>query len=618
MSDISFTQGSGVIKTYMKKISNKPGVYRMLDEKENVLYVGKAKSLKKRISTYINAERLPIRLQRMVSQTKSMVFVTTHTEVEALLLESNLIKKFQPPFNVLLKDDKSFPYIFIPGHHDFPQVRKHRGSKKHKGDYFGPYTYASAVNRTITALQKAFMVRNCSDSYFDARKRPCLQYHIKRCTAPCVGHVSKEDYAAQVNDLKSFLMGESQKIQQKLADKMEAASNNLEFERAAALRDRIKALSHIQARQSINMANIKDADVMAICREADKICIQVFFFRGGQNLGNQAFFPRHSAEDKTEDVFGAFMAQFYQNHPIPSVIFTQVKVTDHTLLQDALTQKADHKVSIKVPQRGEKKQLIDQAHKNAQQALKLKLSETKSQMKLLEGVRDLFDLEDVPERIEIYDNSHISGTNMVGGMVVADREGFKKSGYRKFNIRHADKGDDYGMMREVLRRRFERSLREDMGPGSENWPDLLLIDGGIGQLSASKEVLEDLGILDQLNVVAISKGSDRNAGRETFHQIDKKAFQLPVNDPVLYYLQRLRDEAHRFAIGSHRVRRKKDITKSPLDQIEGVGPGRKKALLRHFGSAKAVSVAGIRDLETVEGISAAIAEKIYNHFHELG
>lgn len=616
-TETSLERGSALIRRLAKTLPDTPGVYRMLDEKGDALYVGKAKSLKKRVITYANVNKLPIRLKRMVSETQDMMFVHTHTEVEALLLESNLIKKLKPRYNVLLRDDKSFPYIMLTGDHDFPLLTKHRGAQKRKGQYFGPFANAGAVNRTLIALQKAFLLRNCTDNVFDNRSRPCLQYHIKRCTAPCVGYVTKDEYAAQVDQAAKFLEGRSQDIQAELGAKMQAASDTQDYEVAAAFRDRIKALTAIQAKQDINIGNLGDADVLGLYNDGQKTCIQVFFFRSGQNMGNRAYFPRHSSDDASADILMAFMAQFYENKPIPPEIYISEDASETDLLEAAFNQKANvhRKVSISVPKRGAKLRLIDFVIRNAKEALEREQLKLASEKKFLEGVADLFDMDGPPKRIEIYDNSHISGTNMVGAMVVAGPEGLRKTAYRKFNIRRAGDADDYGMMREVMERRFGRAIREDKGPGSADWPDIILIDGGKGQLSSVMEVLEELGIEDQLTVVSIAKGEDRNAGRERFFMPGRDVFDLPLNDPLLHYLQRLRDEAHRFAIGAHRTRRKNDISKSPLDDIPGIGAKRKKALLMYFGSGEAVKNAGVDDLQKVEGISKAVAEKIYDYFH---
>ena len=619
MSDIigknAVDQGIEAIQRYVKRLKNTPGVYRMLSEKDEVLYVGKAKALKKRVSAYTNIARLTIRLQRMVALTRKMEFVETHTEAEALLLESNLIKKLKPRYNILLRDDKSFPYILITGDHDYPLVKKHRGSKKPKGDYYGPFAGAGDVNRTIAILQRIFLLRNCADTVFANRQRPCLQYHIKRCTAPCVGKVSKDEYAAQVSEAKDFLDGKSQAIQERMAKRMQIASEAQEYEEAAHYRDRIKALSSIQSRQDINIEGLGNADVMALSQKEGRSCVQVFFFRSGRNYGNRAYFPRHDQEDKPEAILAAFMAQFYENKPVPKEVIVSELPDDKELLEEALSSKLGARVKIVHPTRGKRKRLIDFVVRNAAAALERNMAERASEAKHLEAVAELFNMDDPPKRIEVYDNSHISGTNMVGGMIVAGEEGFQKNAYRKFNIKTADEADDYGMMREVIQRRFKKVLKEGVDPNSPDWPDLVLIDGGQGQFNAVKEIFDEYGITDQLALVSIAKGEDRNAGREKFFIFGKKPFQLPVNNATLHYLQRLRDEAHRFAIGSHRARRQKQITKSPLDDIPGIGAKRKKALLHNFGSAKAVASAGVEDLEKVEGISRQIAQKIYNYFH---
>lgn len=614
----SLERGSKLIKQFVKTLPASPGVYRMLDENGKILYVGKAKSLKKRVANYTQINKLPLRLKRMVAETKDMVFVTTHTEAEALLLESNLIKKLRPHYNILLKDDKSFPYILITDH-DYPLVTKHRGSHKKNGTYYGPFASAGAVNRTIAILQKAFLLRNCSDNNFATRSRPCLQYHIKRCTAPCVDMVGKEEYSQQVEEAAQFLNGKSQEIQARLSKDMQQASADMNFEDAAMLRDRIKALSAIQAKQDINLKNLGDCDAIALFRdtETNKSCIQVFFFRSGQNFGNRAYFPRHSTDDTNENILSAFIAQFYENKPIPPTILTNYTLEDGSLLEEAFNSRKNvhRKTSIQTPTRGDRKRIIEFVTKNAQEALNREHLKQTSEKALLEKIAELFDMDEPPARIEVYDNSHISGTNMVGAMIVAGPEGFRKNAYRKFNINQANASDDYAMMREVMHRRFSRALREDKGPGTDDWPSLLLIDGGQGQLSSVLEVLDELGITDELTIVSIAKGPDRNAGREKFFMKGKKPFDLPIDDPALHYLQRLRDESHRFAIGSHRARRSRDISRSPLDEISGIGAKRKKALLHYFGSAREVANAGIIDLQKVSGISASMAEQIYAHFN---
>ncbi len=615
-------RGADVIRNYVKDLPVTPGVYRMIADNGDVLYVGKAKALKKRVVSYTQVDKLPMRLQRMVALTHTMEFVHTHTEVEALLLESNLIKKLKPRYNILLRDDKSFPYILVTGDHDYPQVKKHRGAKKAKGEYFGPFASAGAVNHTIHLLQRVFQLRNCTDHVFANRSRPCLQYHIKRCTAPCVDKVSQEHYAAQVDQARQFLSGQSRAVQDLFAAQMQAESKAENFEKAAEYRDRIKALSAIQSRQDINLEGLGDVDVMALHQEQGKSCIQVFFFRGGQNYGNRAYFPRHDAEVEASDIIANFMAQFYENKPVPKEVIVSHAPNEQELLEQALMTRRDNgRVKITTPSRGQRKRLVDFVMKNAQSALKRHLIERASEAKHLENVTKLFELDETPKRIEVYDNSHIAGTNMVGAMVVAGAEGFRKNAYRKFNIKDAGEGDDYAMMREVMTRRFTRALKEDIDKQSEDWPDILLIDGGLGQFNAVKETLEELGVYDDVCVVGISKHEGRHAGREQFFVDDangklKPPFQLPIDDSTLHYLQRLRDEVHRFAIGAHRTRRKNDIVKSPLDQIGGIGAKRKKALLLHFGSAKDVAGAGVEDLLKVEGISRAMAEKIYGFFNE--
>lgn len=619
-SQTSLARGAALIRTFAQSLPDTPGVYRMLNDSGDVLYVGKAKALKRRVISYSMTEKLPIRLQRMVAQTADMAFVHTNTEVEALLLESNLIKKLKPRYNVLLRDDKSFPYIMITRDHDFPLLTKHRGAHKVKGDYFGPFASVASVNHTVAILQRGFMLRNCADTVFAHRTRPCLQYHIKRCTAPCVGYVSKEEYGEQVRLAHDFLSGKSREVQAAFAEKMQEASARQDYEEAAKYRDRIKALTMIQSSQDVNVAGLGDADIAGLWQEDGRTCVMVFFFRGGQNFGNRAYFPRHGADDLVEDILGAFLAQFYENKPVPKEILLSHPVSESALLEEALTArvKGKYKVRLSVPEKGQKRRLIDLVARNAREALAREALQLAGTGKLLGGVAALFGLDEPPRRIEVYDNSHIAGTHMVGAMVVAGPEGFRKNAYRKFNIREAAGSDDYGMMREVMQRRFGRAIEEGRGPETEDWPDLVLIDGGLGQLNAVRGVIEDLGIADNLTLVSIAKGPDRNAGREKFFMAGREMFQLPVDDPVLHYLQRLRDEAHRFAIGSHRTRRTKQISASPLDDVPGIGARRKKALLLHFGSAQEVARAGVHDLEQVAGISRAVAEKIYNHFHENG
>lgn len=611
-------RGVETIRTYLRTLPDRPGVYRMLNDAGDALYVGKARSLKRRVTNYTLPGKLPIRLQRMIAETTQMEFVTTHTEVEALLLESNLIKKLMPRYNVLLRDDKTFPHILIKGGHAFPQLTKHRGTRSDPGHYYGPFASAGAVNRVLTALQRAFQLRSCADTVFSSRTRPCLQFQIKRCTAPCVARVSDADYAEQVEEARAFLEGRSRDIQGELAQAMQQAAEALDFERAAKLRDRIRALTAIQAHQDINVEGVDDADVIAAHQDGGSTCIQVFFFRGGRNYGNRAYFPSHDKAQEVDEVLSAFIAQFYDNKAAPGLVLVSHSLTEAELLAEALSMRAGHKVELHHPRRGDKKRLIDHAVTNAREAHGRRLAESGSQAKLLAGVAELFGLSEPPQRIEIYDNSHIQGTNAIGAMVVAGPDGFVKSAYRKFNIKvPGAAGDDYAMMREVFTRRFARALKEDPERAGETWPDLVLIDGGEGQLSMVEAVMAELGI-DDVCLVAIAKGPDRDAGRERFFMPGRPPFGLDPKSPVLYYLQRLRDEAHRFAIGTHRARREKAMVTSPLDEVAGIGPRRKKALLLHFGSARAVARAGLNDLEAVEGISKTVAKIIYDHFHPEG
>ncbi|WP_416796107.1 excinuclease ABC subunit UvrC [Ciceribacter azotifigens] len=624
--------GAELIGEFVKKLPNSPGVYRMMNADGDVLYVGKARSLKKRVGNYAQGRVHSNRIARMVRETAHMEFVTTRTEVEALLLEANLIKRLRPRFNVLLRDDKSFPYILITGDSRAPAIFKHRGARARKGDYFGPFASASAVGRTINSLQRAFLLRTCTDSVFETRTRPCLLYQIKRCSAPCTHEISDDGYAGLVREAKDFLSGKSQNVKAAIAGAMNEAAENLDFERAAVFRDRLAALSHVQSHQGINPAGIEEADVFAIHHEGGLSCIQVFFFRTGQNWGNRAYFPKADPQLSGAEVLAAFLAQFYDDKPCPRQVLLSETIEEQDLLAAALSERAGHKVHVLVPQRGEKKDILDHVVANAREAHGRKLAETASQSRLLAGFAETFGLSYVPRRIEIYDNSHIMGTNAVGGMVVAGPEGFVKNQYRKFNIRSTDitPGDDFGMMREVMTRRFSRLLKEEGKPDrsqppaeeSDNhfpaWPDVILIDGGQGQMTAVRAILDDLDIRDCVTAIGVAKGVDRDAGRERFFAEGKPDFTLPPRDPVLYFIQRLRDEAHRFAIGSHRARRKKEMVKNPLDEIGGIGPSRKRALLQHFGTAKAVSRAAISDLTSVEGISEAVARQIYNHFHESG
>lgn len=608
--------GVKIIKSYLKNLGSGPGVYRMIDEKENVLYVGKAKNLTNRVKNYTNLRSLPHRIAKMVSLTRSMEFVTTHTEVEALLLEANYIKRYMPQYNILLRDDKSFPYILIDTTHKSPRVLKHRGAKKREGHYFGPFASVSAVNASLNILQKAFSLRTCSDSIYNSRSRPCLLYQIKRCSAPCVDKITETDYNALVEEAHDFLRGKSGAIKDRFTEKMTAASENKDYELAAVFRDRLKALTAVQSRQDATDGKLEEADVIAAYQQGSQTCIQVFFYRGGQNWGNKAFFPRHDKDQHVDEVLLAFLSQFYENKLPPKKIFINNSIKQKSLLEEALGLRAERKVKITMPQRGSNLMLIEMVEKNAREALERKVAETSSQAKLLNGVAELFDLDGSPKRIEVYDNSHISGTSALGAMIVAGPDGFDKKSYRKFNIKSENlaPGDDFGMMREVMTRRFKRQLKENPDRDNPTWPDLLLIDGGKGQLSAVLGALEEFGISD-LPVVAIAKGPDRHAGREDFYIDGKNPFKLAPNDPVLYFLQRLRDESHRFVIGSHRTRRAKQIHKSILDDLPGVGAMRKKALLLHFGSAKGVQDAAISDLEKVNGISKPLATNIYDYFH---
>ncbi|NSY38009.1 excinuclease ABC subunit UvrC [Leisingera sp. ANG59] len=610
--------GYAVIQDYVKTLDASPGVYRMLDADSRVLYVGKARNLKARVSNYTRPGNSP-RIERMIALTASMMFLTTRTETEALLLEQNLIKQLKPKYNVLLRDDKSFPNILVAKDHAFPQIKKHRGARKQKGSYFGPFASAGAVNRTLNQLQKAFLLRNCSDSMFETRTRPCLQYQIKRCTAPCTGLISEEDYAASVRDAERFLSGRSTKIQEELAEQMMAASEAMEFERAAALRDRIKALTQVQTSQGINPRGVAEADVIGLHMEGGQACVQVFFIRANQNWGNQDFYPRVDADMSPAEVMEAFLGQFYGNKEPPRQLILSDGIENADLMEAALSEKAERKVELLVPLRGEKTELVAFAVRNARESLARRMAESATQAKLLRGLAEAFGLDGPPQRIEVYDNSHIQGTNAVGGMIVMGPEGFMKNAYRKFNIKGDDlvPGDDFGMMKEVLNRRFSRLLKEDPDRDKGLWPDLLLIDGGAGQVSAVAEIMEEHGVQD-IPMVGVAKGVDRDHGKEEFYRPGENAFALQRNDPVLYFIQRMRDEAHRFAIGTHRAKRAKAVSATPLDEVPGVGASRKRALLAHFGSAKAVSRANLADLKAVDGISEALAERIYDHFHAQG
>jgi excinuclease ABC subunit C len=622
--------GRAAIARSAKLAPSASGVYRMIDAQGDVLYVGKAKNIRKRVTAYARPTGHDSRISRMIAATVSLEFVSTKTETEALLLEANLIKRLRPRFNVLLRDDKSFPYILITSDHWAPQILKHRGARARPGHYYGPFASAGAVNRTINSLERAFLLRSCSDSYFEARTRPCLLFQIKRCSAPCTREIDFAGYSELVKEANAFLSGRSQSVQKEMAREMDKASAALDYERAAIYRDRLSALSAIQSHQGINPRSTDEADVFAVHQAGGYSCVEVFFFRTGQNWGNRAYFPKADRSIGPAEVLGAFLAQFYDDKPPPRLILVSHDFGERALLSEALTAKSGRKVEVSAPQRGERKELVQHALANAREALARKLADTSSQQKLLGALKETFSLPHPPGRIEVYDNSHIGGTNAVGAMIVAGPEGFRKNQYRKFNIRSSDltPGDDYGMMREVLERRFKRLLEEtprtvannmrDLitgGAEDQPWPDLLLIDGGQGQLNAAQETLTALGIVD-VPVVAIAKGPDRDAGRETFFMAGRAPFRLPPRDPLLYFIERLRDEAHRFAVGSHRTRRKKDIREAGLQEIPGVGPTRKRALLRHFGTVKAIERASLPDLAQVPGISAETARKIYEFFHE--
>ena len=609
--------GVAAIRNVLKTLPSKPGVYRMHDARGDILYVGKARALKHRVNNYTQVNRLPKRLQRMVAQTRSMTIVTTNNEAEALLLEAQLIKRYRPAYNVLLRDDKSFPYILLRADHQFPRIQKHRGARKAKGKYYGPFASAGSVNHTLNALQKLFLLRSCTDSFMANRDRPCLLYQIKRCSAPCVGRIDDAGYAELVKDAQDFLDGKSTGVQAKLGLQMQEAAEALDFERAAMLRDRLKALTFIQGSQAINAEGLGDADIFALAAKSGHICIQAFFIRGGQNWGHRSFFPAHVADVPLDEVMADFLMQFYESAPPPKTILVDQQPTDAAVVAEALGVLAGGKVTISVPQRGERAKLIQQASRNAEEALDRHQAESTTQAKLLRDVAELFDLAEPPQRIEVYDNSHIQGTNALGAMIVAGPEGFVKNQYRKFNIKRAETkpGDDYAMMREVFHRRFARVQDEDPDRDGGEWPDLVLIDGGKGQLKAALESLEELGIED-VPLVGVAKGPHHGReGREVFHLPDGREFTLPVNSPVLFYLQRLRDEVHRFAIGAHRQKRAKAMTTSPLDEVPGIGPARKKALLMHFGTARAVRDASLQDLQRAPGVSAAVAQTVYDFYH---
>jgi excinuclease ABC subunit C len=608
-------QGLAVLEAALPTLPTSPGVYRMLDEKGEALYVGKARSLRKRVTSYTQLGRLPERLRRMVFETRSLEVVTTASEAEALLLEANFIKRFRPRFNIVLRDDKSYPWLVITEDHPFPQIAKHRGERRKGASYWGPFASVWAVNQTINALQRVFLLRSCRDTVFDTRTRPCLLFQIKRCAAPCVDRISQADYAALVAEAKQFLSGETPSIQKRLAAEMEAAAADLQFERAAALRDRIRGLTHIQGKDRVNLDGMGDADVIALHQAAGQSCVQVFFFRGGRNNGNRAFFLSHAKQEQSaEEVMGAFLGQLYEDLPPPPLLLLSHDPPEAGLIAEALAIKAGRRVELRRPQRGEKHEALEHAATNAREALERRMAEGTAQAALLEGTAALFNLPGAPERIEIYDNSHIQGANAYGVMVVAGPSGFMKQGYRKFAIKTAATNDDFAMMREVFERRFGRALREDPARAGEDWPDLVLIDGGAGQLSAAREIMAGLG-LDDLPLVAVAKGPDRDAGREWFHMAGREPFQLPPRDPVLFYLQRLRDEAHRFAISTHRAGRSKALTRSELDDVPGVGSAMKRKLLNHFGSARGVRQAGLADLEACPGVGPALAKRIHEHFH---
>ena len=611
--------GVNLIQKYVRQLDTSPGVYRMLDAQARVLYVGKARNLKARVSNYARPTGHSSRIARMISETSQMMFLTTKTETEALLLEQNLIKQLKPRYNVLLRDDKSFPNILVTTKHEFPQIKKHRGAKKEKGAYYGPFASAGAVNKSLNQLQRVFQLRNCSDAMFETRTRPCLQYQIKRCSGPCVGRISARDYQASVKDAQRFLSGKSTEIQESLASQMAQASEAMEFERAAALRDRIRAMTQVQTNQGINPRTVSEADVIALHIEGGQACVQMFFIRANQNWGNRDFYPRISADHSHAEVLEAFVGQFYSSKEAPRQLILSHDIENADLVSAALSEAAGHKVELIYPQRGEKFELVSGALRNAKESLALRMSETATQAKLLRGIAEAFALDEAPKRIEVFDNSHIQGAYAVGAMIVSGPDGFLKNQYRKFNIMGDDltPGDDFGMMKEVMTRRFTRLIKEDPERTSESWPDLLLIDGGAGQVSAVAEILETLGV-DDVPMVGVAKGVDRDHGKEEFYIPGRSVFALQRNDPVLYFVQRMRDEAHRFAIGTHRAKRAKAISANPLDDIAGIGASRKRALLAHFGSAKAVSRANLADLKAVDGISAAMAEKIYDFFHEKG
>jgi excinuclease ABC subunit C len=610
--------GVAAIREVVRTLKPKPGVYRMLDARGDVLYVGKARALRNRVTNYTQVANLPSRLQRMVAQTRSMEIVTTNSEAEALLLEAQLIKRFRPPYNVLLRDDKSFPFILLRAGHDFPRIMKHRGARKAKGDYYGPFASAGSVNTTINALQKLFLLRSCTDSFFSRRDRPCLLYQIRRCSAPCVGRIDEAGYAELVREAKDFLGGRSGAVQKKIEAQMQQAADALDFETAATMRDRLRAATFIQGTQAINAEGVGNADVFALAAKGGQVGIQAFFVRGGQNWGHRAFFPSHTQDVSEDEVLARVLAQFYEEVPPPRTILVDRELSERTLMEEALAESAGHRVEISVPQRGTRRRLMEQASRNATEALERRLAESGTQAKVLRETAEFLELAEVPQRIEVYDNSHIQGTKAVGAMVVAGPEGFLKNQYRKFNIRSAQTDDDFGMMREVMSRRFARAQQEDPDRDGGLWPDLVLIDGGKGQMSSVKDALEELGIED-VPLIAVAKGPHHGRdGREVFHFPDGREKMLPVNSPVLFYLQRLRDEVHRYAIGAHRDKRSRAISASPLDEIPGIGPARKRALLLHFGTAGKVRAAGLEDLQRAPGVSAAVAQTVYDFYHARG
>lgn len=616
--------GVTVIRDTVRTLPPRPGVYRMHDARGDVLYVGKARALKNRVANYTQVDRLPNRLKRMVSQTRGMTIVTTNSEAEALLLEAQLIKRYRPPYNVLLRDDKSFPFILLRADHAFPRIMKHRGARRAKGNYYGPFASAGSVNTTINALQKLFLLRSCTDSFFARRDRPCLLYQIKRCSAPCVGRIDEAGYAELVGEAKDFLGGKSSVVQKKIEAQMREAAEAMDFERAAMLRDRLRAATFIQGSQAINAEGLGNADIFAMATKAGQVAVQAFFIRGGQNWGHRAFFPAHTEGLSEEEVLTSFLAQFYEEVPPARCILIDRELPESELLGEAFREAAGGKVDITVPQRGDRRRLIQQATRNAIEALDRRLAETGTKARIMREVAEFFELPEVPQRIEVYDNSHIQGTNALGAMVVAGPEGFLKGQYRKFNIKTAQTNDDFAMMREVMVRRFARLLKEDSAVSEDLekeggiWPDLVLVDGGKGQLSAVREVIEELGVED-LPLIGVAKGPHHGReGREIFHFPDGREKTLPPNSPVLFYLQRLRDEAHRFAIGAHRAKRSRAITASPLDEIPGIGPARKRALLLHFGTAGKVRAASLQDLQRAPGVSAAVAQTVYDFYHPGG